>query len=84
VSEPPEPHVSTDETAAAYGLPAQPPENRTNASLERENTALGLESDELKAQQVTMEAQQVTMEAHQVTMQAHQVTRVPAAEALAA
>jgi signal transduction histidine kinase/DNA-binding response OmpR family regulator len=46
-----------------------PPENRSNASLERENTALGLESDELKAHQVTMEAQQVTMEAHQVTLE---------------
>ena len=52
----------------------KPPENRSNASLERENTALGLESDELKAQQVTMEAHQVTMEAQQVTMEAHQVT----------
>ena len=54
--------------------PADPPESRSNASLERENTALGLQSDKLKAHQVTMEAQQVTMEANQVSMEAHQVS----------
>ena len=70
MSEPPE-RSSTTRPAPPTG---DVPENRSNASLERENTALGIESDELKAQQVTMEAHQVSMEAQQVTMEAHQVT----------
>jgi signal transduction histidine kinase/CheY-like chemotaxis protein len=47
VSEPP------DRRGASGEMPA--PENRSNATLERENTALELQSDELKAHQVTLE-----------------------------